>query len=135
MLPAEAQAGKAWAQSLVGQFIMAGHGVEQIVGDGGEAITLQADVAREAEVLAMYSEIDRHFGRLDGLVNNAGIMRTPFERTTDGFELQFGTNHLGHFALTGHLIGILQRTPGSRVVNVSSIAHKFGKMEFPRCEK
>jgi NAD(P)-dependent dehydrogenase (short-subunit alcohol dehydrogenase family) len=58
------------------------------------------------------------------LVNNAGVMATPFERTTDGFELQFGTNHLGHFVFTMGLLPALQRAEGARVVSLSSLAHR-----------
>ena len=68
--------------------------------------------------------------RLDLQINNAGVMMPPFGTTADGFELQFGTNHLGHFALTGLLIDLLLKTEGSRVVNVSSMAHRYGKMDF-----
>lgn len=68
--------------------------------------------------------------RLDLLVNNAGIMIPPREETADGFESQFGVNHLGHFALTGLLLPKLLATPGSRVVTVSSNAHKFGRIDF-----
>ncbi len=68
--------------------------------------------------------------RLDLLINNAGVMMPPYGKTSDGFELQFGTNHLGHFALTGLLLPMLIKTPGSRVVNVSSAAHKSGKINF-----
>lgn len=64
--------------------------------------------------------------RLDVLVNNAGIMFNPKTLTTDGFESQFGVNHLGHFALTGHLLPTLKATPGSRIVNISSMGHRFG---------
>jgi NAD(P)-dependent dehydrogenase (short-subunit alcohol dehydrogenase family) len=64
------------------------------------------------------------------LVNNAGIMMVPYGRTADGFEQQFGTNHLGHFALTGLLFDRLTSTPGARVVNVSSGGHRFGTMDF-----
>ena len=64
--------------------------------------------------------------RLDILVNNAGIMMTPHGETEDGFELQIGVNHLGHFALTLGLLPILTSTPGARVVNVSSLAHRWG---------
>lgn len=68
--------------------------------------------------------------RLDLLVNNAGVMAIPMARTADGFEMQFGTNHLGHFALTGLLLERLVATPGSRVVTVASLAHKLGKVDF-----
>jgi NAD(P)-dependent dehydrogenase (short-subunit alcohol dehydrogenase family) len=68
--------------------------------------------------------------RLDLLINNAGIMIPPREETADGFESQFGVNHLGHFALTGLLLPKLRATPGARVVTVSSTAHKVGKIDF-----
>jgi NAD(P)-dependent dehydrogenase (short-subunit alcohol dehydrogenase family) len=68
--------------------------------------------------------------RLDLLINNAGVMVPPYEKTADGFELQFGTNHLGHFALTGLLLDRVLATPGARVVTVSSRAHKFGRIDF-----
>lgn len=64
------------------------------------------------------------------LCNNAGIMAIPLRKTADGFEMQFGTNHLGHFALTGLLLDRLLKTPKARVVNVSSIAHRQGKIDF-----
>lgn len=70
------------------------------------------------------------FDRLDLLINNAGVMMPPLSKTADGFELQFGTNHLGHFALTGLLIDLLLSTQGSRVVNLSSMGHRYGKMDF-----
>jgi NAD(P)-dependent dehydrogenase (short-subunit alcohol dehydrogenase family) len=68
--------------------------------------------------------------RLDILINNAGIMIPPYELTEDGFESQFGVNHLGPFALTSLLLDKLRQTPGARVVNTSSIAHKRGKIHF-----
>ena len=67
---------------------------------------------------------------LDLLINNAGIMQTPQLRTADGFELQLGTNHLGHFALTGLLLEALGRTAAPRVVTLSSIEHKPGHIHF-----
>lgn len=70
------------------------------------------------------------FERLDLLVNNAGVMLPPASRSADGFELQFGTNHLGHFALTARLLGLLRASAGSRVVTVSSLAHRIGMIRF-----
>ncbi len=70
------------------------------------------------------------FERLDLLVNNAGVMVPPASSTADGFELQFGTNHLGHFALTARLMGLLRATAESRVVTVSSHAHRMGEVCF-----
>ena len=71
-----------------------------------------------------------HPSGLDLLINNAGIMAVPKSTTADGFEMQFGTNHLGHVALTGLLLPALVAVPGSRVVTVSSFAHRMGKMNF-----
>lgn len=68
--------------------------------------------------------------RLDLLVNNAGVMVPPKTRTQDGFELQFGVNHLGHFALTGQLLPLLRHQPDARIVTVSSLAHRGGKIDF-----
>lgn len=68
--------------------------------------------------------------QLDVLMNNAGIMSLPYGTTADGFEQQLGTNHLGHFALTGHLLPTLIATPNSRVVTVSSSAYMTGQMHF-----
>jgi NAD(P)-dependent dehydrogenase (short-subunit alcohol dehydrogenase family) len=71
---------------------------------------------------------------LDLLINNAGIMATPRRETADGFELQFGTNHLGHFALTGLLIGRMEDREGARVVTLSSPAHRTGRIAFDNLE-
>ncbi len=68
--------------------------------------------------------------KLDVLVNNAGVMALPYRKTVDGFEMQFGTNHLGHFALTGLLLDVLLATDGARVVNVASGAHRMGRIRF-----
>jgi NAD(P)-dependent dehydrogenase (short-subunit alcohol dehydrogenase family) len=68
--------------------------------------------------------------RLDLLINNAGIMVPPYGKTAQGFETQFGVNHLGHFALTGSLLDLIVDTPGSRIVTVSSIAHYMGNIQF-----
>ena len=85
------------------------------------------DVARKASVEAL---AEQWSGRLDVLINNAGIMIPPRHHTIDGFELQLGTNHLGHFALTGHLLERLLEQPNSRVVTVSSIVAHIGWMRF-----
>jgi NAD(P)-dependent dehydrogenase (short-subunit alcohol dehydrogenase family) len=68
--------------------------------------------------------------RLDVLVNNAGVMAMPLRRTADGFELQFATNHLGHYALTGLLLPVLLRAKGPRVVTVSSNVHRMGRNDW-----
>lgn len=86
-----------------------------------------ASLASIREFAAGFSEVH---SRLDVLVNNAAILWGPYSRTEDGFESQFGTNHLGHFALTGLLVDLLLKTPGSRVVTVSSAGHRFGRMDF-----
>jgi len=88
------------------------------------------DLASLGSVRQAAAEILASCPRLDLLINNAGVMYVPFQRTEDGFELTLGTNHLGHFALTGLLLPRLLETPGSRVVTVSSVAHRYGKMHF-----
>jgi len=88
------------------------------------------DLADLSSVRDFADRIKASHQRLDLLVNNAGVMVPPESKTNDGFELQFGVNHLGHFALTGQLMDLLAKTPGSRVVTVSSVAHKFGEMDF-----
>lgn len=70
------------------------------------------------------------FDQLHLLINNAGVMATPYRETADGFEMQFGTNHLGHFALTGHLLPLLLATPNARIVTVSSGMHWQGHINF-----
>lgn len=70
------------------------------------------------------------YGALDVLLNNAGVMGIPYRTTADGFEMQFGVNHLGHFALTGLLLPALLAAPGARVVTVSSLNHQMGRVDF-----
>jgi len=88
------------------------------------------DLANLESVHEFAENFKKKFNKLDLLINNAGVMTPPYTKTKDGFELQFGTNHLGHFALTGLLIDLIKETPNSRVVNVSSTAHKIGKLNF-----
>lgn len=83
------------------------------------------------ESIQNFSEgIIRDYERLDILINNAGIMMCPYSKTADGFEIQMGTNHLGHFALTGHLMRLLKKTKGSRIVATSSAGHRAGNINF-----
>ncbi|MBN1155715.1 SDR family oxidoreductase [candidate division KSB1 bacterium] len=91
---------------------------------------LELDLANLESIRAFTKEFLRANTRLDILINNAGVMIPPYSKTADGFELQFGTNHLGHFALTGLLLNILQKTQASRVVSVSSMAHRMGDIDF-----
>jgi NAD(P)-dependent dehydrogenase (short-subunit alcohol dehydrogenase family) len=89
------------------------------------------DLADLASVAACAARVLAQYAQLDILINNAGVMMPPERQTTvDGFELQFGTNHLGHFALTGHLLPLLLKTDGARVVAVSSNAARHAKMNF-----
>ena len=96
----------------------------------GDVQIVRLDLASLASVREAAEEIRAGHGHLDLLINNAGVMDVPHQRTEDGFELTFGTNHLGHFALTGLLLDRLLATEGSRVVTVSSIAHRRGVMRF-----
>jgi NAD(P)-dependent dehydrogenase (short-subunit alcohol dehydrogenase family) len=88
------------------------------------------DLSNLASVRSFAEKMGRDLARLDLLVNNAGIMAIPRALTSDGFEMQLGTNHFGHFALTGLLLGKLLSTESARIVTVSSGAHHFGKMDF-----
>jgi len=88
------------------------------------------DLSDLSSVRACAEQVLQEVDQLDGLVNNAGVMAIPLTRTVDGFEMQFATNHLGHFALTGLLLPALLRADAARVVNVSSIAHWSGRMRW-----
>jgi NAD(P)-dependent dehydrogenase (short-subunit alcohol dehydrogenase family) len=94
----------------------------------GAALTLERlDLGDLGSVRAFAEKFAKEHARLDVLVNNAGIMAIPRHTTRDGFETQIGTNHLGHFALTGLLLGRLAESAPSRIVTVSSMAHTMGK--------
>ena len=96
------------------------HAVAELDGDFD---VRRLDLADLASVRGFASELE---GDVDVLINNAGVMAVPRGRTADGFEMQLGTNHLGHFALTGLLLDCLR----DRVVTISSGAHRFGRMNF-----
>jgi NAD(P)-dependent dehydrogenase (short-subunit alcohol dehydrogenase family) len=92
---------------------------------GGDVRVQALDLTSLESVHAAAAELRRRHERIDLLVNNAGVMYSPRQTTRDGFELQLGTNHLGHFALTGLLLDLLLPVPGSRVVTVSSTGHRI----------
>jgi NAD(P)-dependent dehydrogenase (short-subunit alcohol dehydrogenase family) len=93
-----------------------------------DAITL--DLASLASVRAAAAELRSSHPRVDVLIDNAGVMRAPKGKTADGFETHFGTNHLGHFAFTGLVLDLLLPVAGSRVVVLSSPAHRAGNIDF-----
>ena len=90
----------------------------------------ELDLSSLDSVRAFAERFRANHDGLDLLINNAGVMAPPRRRTADGFELQFGTNHLGHFALTGLLIGAMEGRDDARVVTLSSTAHKTGRIAF-----
>jgi NAD(P)-dependent dehydrogenase (short-subunit alcohol dehydrogenase family) len=97
----------------------------------GADVRLEAlDLASLASVRDFAARLSTAYDGIDLLVNNAGVMAIPRATTADGFERQLGTNHLGHFALTGLLLPSLLVRPGSRVVTISSGAHKIGSVNF-----
>lgn len=95
---------------------------------GGDVREL--DLADLASVQSFAEQLATDHDHLDLLINNAGLMAPPRRLTKDGFESQFGTNHLGHFALTGRLLGLLSQAPAPRVVTVSSGMHRSGSLKF-----
>lgn len=92
---------------------------------GAEVELQELDLTSLASVRAAAAQLKSDHQRIDLLINNAGVMYTPRQTTADGFEMQFGTNHLGHFALTGLLIDRLLPVAGSRVVTISSVGHRI----------
>ena len=96
----------------------------------GEAVFMPLDLSDLASVRQFAADFIARYHRLDLLINNAGVMVPPYSQTADGFELQFGVNHLGHFALTGLLLDHILQAPNGRIVNVSSIMHKRGQINF-----
>jgi len=91
---------------------------------------LDLDLADLTSVRSAAAEVALRYGRLDLLINNAGVMAPPRTLSRDGFELQFATNHLGHFVLTLQLLPLLRQSPAARVVHVTSGAQYFGRMAF-----
>lgn len=108
------------------------HSVEKIKekSPGASVMAMHLDLTDLDIVKHFADEVTARFDRLDVLINNAGVMVPPHKITRSGFELQFGTNHLGHFALTAQLLPLLMATPLSRVVSTSSIAARRAKIHF-----
>ena len=96
----------------------------------GTVAVMELDLGDLESVQRFAAAFLAQYNRLDLLINNAGIMMPPYGKTAQGFETQIGVNHLGHFALTGLLLDALLQTPQSRVVTVSSGAHRFGQIDF-----
>ena len=92
---------------------------------GAELTVKRLDLGSLESVRTAAADLHTAHPEIDLLVNNAGVMYTPREKTGDGFDMQFGVNHLGHFALTGLLLDLLLPVPGSRVVTVSSMGHRI----------
>jgi NAD(P)-dependent dehydrogenase (short-subunit alcohol dehydrogenase family) len=91
---------------------------------------LPIDLSNLQSIRDAVAQFQAKHRKLDVLINNAGVMWLPRTETADGFEMQLGTNHLGHFALTGLLLDTLLNTPNSRIVTVSSLAHRSGRIHF-----
>ncbi len=92
--------------------------------------TLTVDLTSLENIRAATSRARQRFHKIDILINNAGVMATPFSHTHDGFEMQIGTNHFGHFALTGELFPLIERGHLKRIVNLSSRGHHFAPVDF-----
>ena len=90
----------------------------------------ELDLASLVSVRRFADRLGADAGPVDVLLNNAAVMAVDRSRTQDGFEMHFGVNHLGHFALAGLLLPVLARSPGARVVNVSSIIHRLGRLDL-----
>jgi NAD(P)-dependent dehydrogenase (short-subunit alcohol dehydrogenase family) len=96
----------------------------------GKPDVIRLDLASLASIREAAAQITSSYSRLDLLINNAGVMCIPFDQTDDGFERTIATNHFGHFALTGLVLERLIATPGSRVITVSSNAHRRAQLDF-----
>lgn len=92
--------------------------------------SMMLDLSSLADVRKFVDEFKTQFKRLDLLINNAGIMMSPYKVTKDGFENQLATNYIGHFALTGLLLPLLINTSDSRIVSLSSLSFKWAKIQF-----
>lgn len=107
--------------------------LDELIGDGIEPELLEfraLDLSSLASIRGFAEGFRADYSSVDLLINNAGVMALPYGQTADGFEMQIGTNHLGHFALTGRLLEPLLASCGARVVTVSSVMHRLGSIRF-----
>jgi NAD(P)-dependent dehydrogenase (short-subunit alcohol dehydrogenase family) len=106
--------------------------LEEMKKQNGDGLleTGKLDLSSLAAIKNFAEDFKQKHDRLDLLINNAGVMRSPEAKTAEGYELQFGTNFLGHFALTGHLYPLIKATAGSRIITVSSLAYLRGNIDF-----
>jgi len=95
-----------------------------------EVLVMKLDLSNIESVKHFANTFLEEFDRLDILINNAGVMAIPLMRTSQDFEMQFGTNHLGHFVLTALLMEIINKTRDSRIINVTSLIYKRGRIDF-----
>jgi NAD(P)-dependent dehydrogenase (short-subunit alcohol dehydrogenase family) len=110
----------------------AAQAIEQLKKQGGTGSLefIELNLANLAAVKQFANNFKQKHNKLDVLINNAGVMIPPTSKTDDGYELQFGVNHVAHFALTGYLYPVLKATPNSRIVTVSSMAYLRGTIDF-----
>ena len=99
-------------------------------GARGDVEILRLDLASQAQIADAAAEVLERFPRIDRLINNAGVMADKRAETEDGHELLLGTNHLGHFAFTGRILPAILAAPGSRIVTVTSLSQKVGRLRW-----
>ena len=109
---------------------LAGAAAEIAEETGAKVDTLACDLASLSSVRKAAAEANERFDKIDLLINNAGVMACDQAQTADGFEMQFGTNHLGHFVLTNHLVPLLEKGEDARIVNLSSRGHHIAPVDF-----
>uniref|UniRef100_UPI00398EA05F retinol dehydrogenase 12 n=1 Tax=Pristiophorus japonicus TaxID=55135 RepID=UPI00398EA05F len=107
----------------------AAHEIREDTGNK-HVIVRELDLANTRSIYQFAENIIKEEKLINILINNAGVMMCPFMKTEDGFEMQFGVNHLGHFLLTYLLLDLIKRSTPARIVNVSSFAHTFGRINF-----
>ncbi|XP_062898423.1 retinol dehydrogenase 12-like isoform X2 [Mobula hypostoma] len=105
---------------------------KEIIEETGNSniVVKKLNLADTKSIREFAEQINNEQQQVNILINNAGVMMCPYLKTEDGFELQFGVNHLGHFLLTYLLIDLLKRSTPARIINVSSVAHKMGTIQF-----